>query len=75
MSESPPQAAPPSETPEDEPAPSLAARFALYQRAGGIITPLLTALLAFFIGGLVVLVTTGKNPLGTSYKASSTAPA
>ncbi len=30
--------------------------------------PLLTTLLAFFIGGLVVLVTTGKNPL-TTYKA------
>jgi general nucleoside transport system permease protein len=61
------QAPPPPETPE-EAAPSLAARFELYQRAGGIITPLLTALLAFFIGGLVVLVTTGKNPLDT-YKA------
>ena len=33
-----------------------------------MITPLLTALLAFFVGGLVVLVTTGKNPLET-YKA------
>ena len=67
MSEPRPQAAPPPETP-DEPAPSLAARFALYQRAGGVITPLLTAVLAFFVGGLVVLVTTGKNPLDT-YKA------
>ena len=46
----------------------MAARFALYQRAGGIITPVLTALLAFIIGGLVVLVTTGKNPLST-YRA------
>jgi general nucleoside transport system permease protein len=62
-----PKAPPPPETPE-EAAPSLAARFELYSRAGGIITPLLTALLAFFIGGLVVLVTTGKNPLDT-YKA------
>jgi ABC-type uncharacterized transport system permease subunit len=61
-----PKAPPPPETPE--PAPSLAARFALYQRAGGVITPLLTALFAFFVGGLVVLVTTGKNPLST-YKA------
>jgi general nucleoside transport system permease protein len=59
------QAAPPV---EPEPAPSAAARFALYQRAGGIITPLLTAALAFFIGGLVVFVTTGKNPLDT-YRA------
>jgi simple sugar transport system permease protein len=46
-------------------APSVAARLALYQRAGGIVTPLLTAVVAFLIGGLVVLVTTGKNPLRT----------
>jgi general nucleoside transport system permease protein len=48
--------------------PSFAGRLALAQRAGGILTPLLTAALAFFIGGLVVLFVTGKNPLGT-YKA------
>ncbi len=53
---------------EPEPAPSLAARFEVYQRAGGIITPLLTAALAFFVGGLVVLFMTGKNPIDT-YKA------
>jgi general nucleoside transport system permease protein len=58
------------ETPETPPAqpgtvPSVAARLAFYQRAGGIVTPLFTALLAFFIGGLVVLVVTGKNPLNT----------
>jgi general nucleoside transport system permease protein len=46
-------------------APSGAERFAVWQRAGGIVVPLLTTLLAFFIGGLVVLVTTGKNPLRT----------
>jgi ABC-type uncharacterized transport system permease subunit len=46
-------------------APSVAARLALYQRAGGIVTPLITAALAFAVGGLVVLITTGKNPLGT----------
>jgi general nucleoside transport system permease protein len=40
----------------------------LYQRAGGVITPLLTAVVAFFIGGLVILATTHKNPLST-YKA------
>jgi general nucleoside transport system permease protein len=48
-----------------EAVPSVAARLAFYQRAGGIATPLLTAAVAFFIGGLVVLVTTGKNPLRT----------
>jgi general nucleoside transport system permease protein len=50
--------------PEPGGAPSPAARLALYQRAGGIVTPLLTALLAFLIGGLVVLAT-GHNPLST----------
>ena len=40
----------------------------MYQRAGGIITPFITAVFAFFVGGLVVLATTGKNPLST-YKA------
>ncbi len=49
-------------------APSVAERLAIWQRAGGIVTPLLTAVLAFFIGGLVVLGTTGKNPL-TTYRA------
>ncbi|HEY7794206.1 MAG TPA: ABC transporter permease [Gaiellaceae bacterium] len=49
-------------------APSVAARFAIWQRAGGVVVPLLTTILAFFIGGLVVLITTGKNPLST-YKA------
>jgi hypothetical protein len=42
-------------------APSPAARLAFFQRAGGIVTPMLTAILAFFIGGLAVLVT-GHNP-------------
>ena len=49
-------------------APSVAARLALWQKAGGLAVPLLTTILAFFIGGLVVLITTGKNPL-TTYKA------
>ncbi len=49
-------------------APSVAGRLAVWHRAGGIAVPLLTTILAFFIGGLVVLATTGKNPL-TTYKA------
>jgi len=49
-------------------APSVAARLAIWQRAGGIVVPLLTTLLAFFLGGLVVLITSGKNPL-TTYQA------
>jgi simple sugar transport system permease protein len=40
----------------------MAGRLALYQRAGGIATPLATALLAFAISGLVVLAT-GHNPI------------
>jgi general nucleoside transport system permease protein len=48
-------------------APSVAERLAIYQRAGGILTPLITAVIAFFIGGLVVLAS-GSNPLST-YRA------
>src|SRR5919204_632502 len=58
-----PATPPPSS--EAEAVPSVAARLALYQRAGGIATPLMTAFVAFFVGGLVVLVTTHKNPLAT----------
>jgi simple sugar transport system permease protein len=47
---------------EDAPA-SLTGRLALYQRAGGALTPVVTTLVAFFLAGLVVLATTGKNPL------------
>jgi simple sugar transport system permease protein len=46
---------------------TVASRLSGYLRGGGIITPLLTALIAFFIGGLVVAVT-GANPF-TTYKA------
>jgi general nucleoside transport system permease protein len=62
----PPEAEP--VPPEDqESAPSLAARLAFLHRAGGIAVPIATALVAFAIGGLVVLAT-GHNPLQT-YKA------
>ena len=56
-------APPPASSPET--VPSVAARLAFYQRAGGIITPVLTAVVAFIIGGLVILVTTGKDPIST----------
>jgi len=46
---------------------TVASRLSGYLRGGGIITPLATALIAFFIGGLVVAVT-GSNPF-TTYKA------
>jgi general nucleoside transport system permease protein len=49
-------------------APSVARRYAVLQKAGGILVPLLTVILAFFIGGIVVFATTGSNPLST-YKA------
>ena len=49
-------------------APSVARSLAAWQKAGGLLVPVLTTLLAFLIGGLVVLITTGKNPL-TTYKA------
>ena len=48
--------------------PSFVERYAIAQKAGGVAVPLLTTVLAFLIGGLVVLITTGKNPINT-YKA------
>jgi ABC-type uncharacterized transport system permease subunit len=57
-------APPPASSPQAGP-PSVAERLAFYQRAGGVLAPLLTALIAFIIGGLVILATTGKNPLST----------
>jgi general nucleoside transport system permease protein len=50
---------PPAAPEEGEPT-TLAGRFALYQRAGGVITPLLTALLAFAVGALVIAFTEGS---------------
>ncbi len=53
----------PPETPEEAARTgTLIASIALKQRAGGIVVPVLTALLAFLIGGLVVLAT-GHDPL------------
>jgi ABC-type uncharacterized transport system permease subunit len=45
-------------------APSSAARMALYQRAGGVITPIITTIIAFLIGGAVVAAT-GHDPFST----------
>jgi general nucleoside transport system permease protein len=52
---------------QDDATPTVAGRLALAQRAGGLIGPLLTAVFALLIGGLVVLAT-GANPLST-YRA------
>jgi simple sugar transport system permease protein len=48
-------------------APSPAARLALFQRAGGIVTPLLTALVAFIMGGVAVAAV-GKNPFSVYWE-------
>jgi general nucleoside transport system permease protein len=58
---------PPPETPTEGPASTLAGRFVIWQRAGGIAVPLATAIFAFLVAGLVVLAT-GHNPLQT-YRA------
>src|SRR5713101_2711660 len=52
---------------EPDDASTVAGRLALAQRAGGVAGPVLTAVFALLIGGLVVLAT-GANPLNT-YKA------
>jgi len=59
----------PASSPDDDSAVpvTVAGRLSTYLRAGGIVTPLITVLLAFVVGGLVVLVT-GGNPFET-YRA------
>ena len=64
------EASTPPPTLESDPesyAPSVAKRLAFYQNAGGIVTPFLTAVFAFLMGGIVVAAT-GHNP-ATVYKA------
>jgi len=63
----PPTPDPTGPTGHGEYSPSVAERLNVAHRAGGVITPVLTALIAFAIGGLVVLVT-GGNPI-SAYKA------
>jgi ABC-type uncharacterized transport system permease subunit len=58
---------PPSSEPELDLSAGWAARMTSQLRAGGWIAPVLTVIFAFFVGGLVVLVT-GHNPFST-YKA------
>jgi simple sugar transport system permease protein len=55
----------PPEPPEAAPPDTIAARLATFQRAGGLIVPAITALIAFLIGGAIVAAT-GHNPL-TAY--------
>jgi ABC-type uncharacterized transport system permease subunit len=60
---------PPSSQPEYDlgHGATVGGRLATAMRSGGIVTPIITVLFAFFVGGLVVLVT-GHNPIDT-YKA------
>ena len=62
-----PPIAPTPEAPGEGAPMTVAGRLSGYLRGGGIITPLLTALLAFAVGGLVVALT-GKDPIET-YRA------
>jgi simple sugar transport system permease protein len=53
--------------PDSDAPVTVAGRLSTYLRGGGIITPIITVIFAFIVGGLVVLVT-GGNPIDT-YKA------
>jgi simple sugar transport system permease protein len=55
-----------SPPPESEPPAPFAVRLGVAQRAGGAIVPIVTALVAFVLGGVVVLAT-GHDPV-TAYK-------
>jgi hypothetical protein len=50
--------------PEEGSPTTTAGRMSVFQRAGGIVPALLTAVFAFFMGGLVVAAT-GHDPLDT----------
>jgi simple sugar transport system permease protein len=52
--------------PEQEPSTNFTVRLGVAQRAGGVIVPLLTAVMAFLAGGIIVAAT-GHNPW-TAYK-------
>ena len=62
-------APPPGDTPDPEATPptTWTGRVTRHLDAGGIVTPIITAVLAFLIGGLVVLAT-GEDPIST-YRA------
>ena len=55
-----PSGSPPPLLDEQRREESLAERYGVLQRAGGIVAPLLTVVLAFFLSGLVVFATTGS---------------
>jgi simple sugar transport system permease protein len=59
VTETPEREVPP---PEEPPPVTTAGRLQVAQRAGGIVPPILTAVFAFFMGGLVILAS-GANPL------------
>src|SRR5579864_6851036 len=58
----PPQPSPPLDPDPAAEAGTLAARVAIRQRTGGILVPVVTVVVAFLLGGFVVLAT-GHNPL------------
>jgi simple sugar transport system permease protein len=62
VSEIDPQGSAPQTPEEAASSGTLVASIALKQRAGGIVVPVLTAVIAFLLGGFVVLAT-GHNPL------------
>jgi ABC-type uncharacterized transport system permease subunit len=64
LSSQPPDSEVPGKPHAGDYAPSVAERMALYQRTGGVVTPLLTTVIAFLIGGIVVA-GTGHNPIST----------
>ncbi len=49
--------------PDEEPA-GFIERYSLAQQAGGLLAPVITAVIAFLLGGVVILISTGKAPWG-----------
>ncbi|HET7515837.1 MAG TPA: ABC transporter permease [Gaiella sp.] len=67
MSEGSVRAPEPDPGPGGEEAPEAAGfveRYSLAQQASGLLAPVLTAIIAFLLGGLVIVISTGKAPWG-----------
>jgi simple sugar transport system permease protein len=48
----------------------VAERLALFQRAGGVVVPLITTVVAFLIGGIVIALSSiGNDPIGSTFRA------
>ncbi len=54
--------------PEEETGSGFVERYSIAQQASGLLAPVITALIAFLLGGVVILISTGKWPWGVYWE-------